>query len=38
LEDLVLDGMIILKWIFKKLDGGTDWIAVTRNTDRCGLL
>jgi hypothetical protein len=30
LEDQSVDGKIILKWIFKKWDGGTDWIGLTQ--------
>ena len=30
LEDLGVDGRIILKQIFKKWDGGTDWINLLR--------
>jgi hypothetical protein len=26
LEDRGVDGSIILKWIFDRLDGGIDWI------------
>jgi hypothetical protein len=35
LEDLVIDGRIILKWILKKLDGGggMDWIDVPQDRD-----
>jgi hypothetical protein len=35
LEDPALDGRIILKWIFERLDGGTmDWINVAQERDR----
>jgi len=34
LEDLGADGKIILKWIFKKWDGGMDWIGLAQNGDR----
>jgi len=27
LEDPGVDGRIILRWIFRKLDGGMDWIV-----------
>jgi hypothetical protein len=33
LEDVGVDGKIIFKWIFKKWDGGIDWIEVARNRD-----
>ena len=33
LEDLGVDGMIVLKWVFEKLDGGMD----CTNLDRDGL-
>ena len=29
LEDLGVDGKIILRWIFKKRDGGMEWIDLT---------
>ena len=32
LEDLGLDGRIILKWIFEEVVwGGTDWISLAQN-------
>jgi hypothetical protein len=34
LEDLGVDGRIILKWTFKKWDGGLDWIDMAQNRDR----
>ena len=34
MEDLGGDGRIILKWIYKKRDGGPDWIAVALDRDR----
>ena len=34
LEDPGVDGRIILKWIFRKWDGGMDWIDLAQNMDR----
>jgi hypothetical protein len=34
LKDLSLDGRIILKWIFKKWDGGMDWIDLSQKRVR----
>jgi hypothetical protein len=34
LEDSGVDGKIILKWIFKNLDVGMEWISVARYRDR----
>jgi hypothetical protein len=35
LEDPGLDGRIILKWIFKKWDGGgMDWLDMAQDRDR----
>ena len=33
LEDVGLDGRIILKWIFKKWGGGMYWIDLARDRD-----
>jgi hypothetical protein len=34
LEDPGVDGRIILKWIFKKWDGGMVWIDMAQDRDR----
>jgi hypothetical protein len=34
LGDPGIDGMIILKWIFKKWDGDMDWIELAQDRDR----
>jgi hypothetical protein len=34
LEDPDVDGRIILKWIFERLDGGIDWIDLAQDRDR----
>jgi hypothetical protein len=34
LEDPGVDGRIILKWIFERLDGGIDWIYLAQDRDR----
>jgi hypothetical protein len=34
LEDPGVGGRIILKWIFKRLDGGMDWINLAQDMDR----
>jgi hypothetical protein len=31
-------GRIILRWIFRKWDGGMDWIYVAQDRDRCRAL
>jgi len=33
-----IDGRIILRWIFRKWDGGMDWIALAEDRDRCQTL
>ena len=32
--DLDLDGRIIIKWIFKKWDGGKDWTDLAQGRNR----
>jgi hypothetical protein len=34
LGDPCLDGTIILRWIFRKWDGGMDWIELAKDRDR----
>jgi hypothetical protein len=34
LEDPGVDWRIILKWIFKKWNGGIDWIDMAQDRDR----
>jgi hypothetical protein len=34
LENPDVDGRIVLKWIFKKWDGGMDWIDLAQDRDR----
>jgi hypothetical protein len=34
LEDLNVDGRVILKWIFKMWDDSMDWIGLTQDRDR----
>jgi hypothetical protein len=33
-ENLVFDGTIILKWIFKNWDGSMDWIALPQDRNK----
>jgi hypothetical protein len=34
LEDPGVDGRIIIKWFFKKWNGGMDWIDMAQDRDR----
>jgi hypothetical protein len=34
LEDPGIDGRIIFRWIFRKWDGGMDWIDLAQDRDR----
>jgi hypothetical protein len=34
LEDPGLGGRIILRWIFRKWDGGMDWIKLAQDRDK----
>jgi hypothetical protein len=34
LEEPGVDGNIILRWIFEKLNGGMDWIDLAQDRDR----
>jgi hypothetical protein len=34
LEDPGADGRIILRWIFRELDVGMDWMELARDSDR----
>jgi hypothetical protein len=34
LGDTAIDGRTVLKWIFKKWDGGMDWIELPQDRDR----
>jgi hypothetical protein len=39
LGDPGVDGMIVLRWIFKEMGwGGMDWIDLAQDTDRCRAL
>jgi hypothetical protein len=38
LEDIGVDGRIILKWVFRKWDSGLDWRNLERNGDRWSAL
>jgi hypothetical protein len=37
-EELGIHGRIILKWIFKKSNGGVDWIELAQDSDRWRVL
>jgi hypothetical protein len=33
LEDAGIEGRILLNWVFKKWDGGVEWMDLIQNTD-----
>jgi hypothetical protein len=36
LQDIGLNGSVILRWIFRKRDGGDmDWVDLDKDRDRC---
>jgi hypothetical protein len=37
-ENLIVVGRIILKWIFERWDGGMDWICLAPDRDRWRVL
>jgi hypothetical protein len=38
LEDPGLDGRIIVKWFFKKWDGGVEWFDLAQDKDKWVLM
>jgi hypothetical protein len=38
LKDLVVDGRILLKWIFKKRNSGMDWTVRVQGSERWRVL
>ena len=38
MENPGVDGRLILKWIFRELDGGMDWIDLAQDRDRWRVL
>jgi hypothetical protein len=35
LENIAVDGHVMLKWIFQKWNGDMDWSDLTKDIDRC---